>query len=46
MNASRLTPNASRHTFSFELFPSNPEGLEKLRTTRKQLSQLKPSTFP
>ncbi len=46
MNASRLTPNASRHTFSFELFPpQTPEGLEKLRTTRKQLAQLKPAYF-
>jgi methylenetetrahydrofolate reductase (NADPH) len=46
MNASRLTPHASRHTFSFELFPpQTPEGLEKLRTTRKQLSQLKPEYF-
>jgi methylenetetrahydrofolate reductase (NADPH) len=32
--------------FSFELFPpQTPEGLEKLRVTRKQLGQLKPAFF-
>jgi methylenetetrahydrofolate reductase (NADPH) len=32
--------------FSFELFPpQTPEGLEKLRVTRKQLAQLKPAYF-
>jgi methylenetetrahydrofolate reductase (NADPH) len=32
--------------FSFELFPpQTPEGLEKLRITRKQLAQLKPAFF-
>lgn len=45
MNASRLTPSASR-TLSFELFPpQTAEGLEKLRVTRKQLAQLKPAFF-
>jgi methylenetetrahydrofolate reductase (NADPH) len=33
-------------TFSFELFPpQTPEGLEKLRVTRKQLAQLSPAFF-
>ncbi|MDQ3196707.1 MAG: methylenetetrahydrofolate reductase [NAD(P)H] [Pseudomonadota bacterium] len=33
-------------TFSFEFFPpQTPEGAEKLRTTRKQLAQLKPEFF-
>ena len=33
-------------TFSFEFFPpKTPEGMEKLRTTRKQLAQLKPEFF-
>ena len=33
-------------TFSFEFFPpKTPEGVEKLRTTRKQLAQLKPEFF-
>ncbi|HEU5284860.1 MAG TPA: methylenetetrahydrofolate reductase [NAD(P)H] [Burkholderiales bacterium] len=32
--------------FSFELFPpQTPEGLEKLRVTRRQLAQLKPAFF-
>jgi methylenetetrahydrofolate reductase (NADPH) len=45
MNASPLTPNASR-TFSFEFFPpKTSEGMEKLRVTRKQLAQLKPEFF-
>lgn len=36
----------SAKTFSFELFPpQTPEGLEKLRTTRRQLSQLNPAYF-
>jgi methylenetetrahydrofolate reductase (NADPH) len=46
MSPSPLTPHSSRRTFSFELFPpQTPEGLEKLRTTRRQLSQLKPAYF-
>src|SRR5581483_11616680 len=33
-------------TFSFELFPpQTPEGIEKLRVTRRQLAQLKPAYF-
>ena len=33
-------------TFSFEFFPpQTPEGIEKLRVTRKQLVQLKPAFF-
>ena len=33
-------------TFSFEFFPpQTPEGVEKLRTTRRQLAQLKPAFF-
>lgn len=39
---------SSKHarTFSFEFFPpKTPEGMEKLRTTRKQLAQLKPKFF-
>ena len=33
-------------TFSFEFFPpKTPEGVEKLRATRKQLAQLKPKFF-
>jgi methylenetetrahydrofolate reductase (NADPH) len=33
-------------TYSFELFPpQTPEGLEKLRVTRKQLAQLNPAFF-
>jgi methylenetetrahydrofolate reductase (NADPH) len=33
-------------TFSFEFFPpKTPEGMEKLRATRKQLAQLKPKFF-
>lgn len=36
----------SEKTFSFELFPpQTPEGLEKLKVTRKQLAQLKPEYF-
>jgi methylenetetrahydrofolate reductase (NADPH) len=38
----------SRHprAFSFEFFPpKTPEGMEKLRTTRRQLAQLKPQFF-
>ena len=35
-----------RLAFSFELFPpQTPEGLEKLRVTRKQLAQLKPGVL-
>ena len=33
-------------TFSFEFFPpKTPEGMQKLRTTRKQLAQLNPKFF-
>jgi methylenetetrahydrofolate reductase (NADPH) len=33
-------------TFSFEFFPpQTPEGIERLRATRKQLAQLKPTFF-
>jgi methylenetetrahydrofolate reductase (NADPH) len=33
-------------TFSFELFPpQTPEGIERLRATRRQLAQLKPTFF-
>jgi len=36
----------SAKVFSFELFPpQTPEGLEKLRVTRRQLAQLKPAFF-
>lgn len=46
MSSSLLTPHSSRRTFSFELFPpQTPEGLEKLRVTRKQLAQLNPAFF-
>lgn len=35
-----------RRTFSFEFFPpQTPEGVEKLRATRRQLAQLKPAFF-
>ena len=45
MNSSRLTPHPSR-TFSFEFFPpQTPEGMDKLRATRRQLGQLKPAFF-
>ena len=38
--------SSSRRTYSFELFPpQTPEGLEKLRTTRKQLARLHPAFF-
>ena len=41
MSASRIT-----RCYSFELFPpQTPEGVEKLRTTRRQLAQLKPHYF-
>jgi methylenetetrahydrofolate reductase (NADPH) len=37
---------AEKRTFSFEFFPpKTPEGVEKLRATRKQLAQLKPEFF-
>jgi len=37
---------ATSRTFSFEFFPpKTPEGVEKLRATRKQLAQLKPEFF-
>jgi len=36
----------TQRTFSFEFFPpKTPEGMEKLRATRQQLSQLKPKFF-
>lgn len=36
----------SERTFSFEFFPpKSPEGMEKLRTTRRQLAQLNPQFF-
>jgi methylenetetrahydrofolate reductase (NADPH) len=36
----------SKRTFSFEFFPpKTPEGVEKLRATRRQLAQLKPAFF-
>jgi methylenetetrahydrofolate reductase (NADPH) len=39
-------PATPRREFSFELFPpKTPEGVEKLRATRKQLAQLKPTFF-
>ena len=39
-------PAAPRREFSFELFPpKTPEGVQKLRATRKQLAQLKPTFF-
>ena len=38
-------PHGER-VFSFEFFPpKTPEGVEKLRATRKQLAQLKPGFF-
>ncbi len=37
---------AHRRVFSFEFFPpKSPEGVEKLRATRKQLAQLNPAFF-
>jgi methylenetetrahydrofolate reductase (NADPH) len=37
---------AVTHTFSFEFFPpKTAEGIEKLRNTRRQLAQFKPSFF-
>lgn len=39
-------PATPRREFSFELFPpKTPEAVEKLRATRKQLAQLKPTFF-
>ena len=39
-------PAVPKREFSFELFPpKTPEGMEKLRATRKQLAQLKPTFF-
>lgn len=39
-------PAASARFFSFEFFPpKSPEGVEKLRATRRQLAQLNPSFF-
>ena len=38
--------NGRQRDFSFEFFPpKTPEGMEKLRATRKQLAQLKPTFF-
>ena len=38
--------NGPHRDFSFEFFPpKTPEGMEKLRATRKQLAQLKPTFF-
>ena len=40
------SPTRSRRCFSFEFFPpKTPEGVEKLRATRRQLAQLKPTFF-
>ncbi len=37
---------SDKRTFSFEFFPpKTPEGMEKLRATRKQLAQLNPEFF-
>ncbi len=37
---------SEKRTFSFEFFPpKTPEGMEKLRATRKQLAQLNPEFF-
>jgi methylenetetrahydrofolate reductase (NADPH) len=37
---------AANHTFSFEFFPpQTPEGVDKLRATRRQLAQLRPAFF-
>lgn len=37
---------ATERTFSFEFFPpKTPEGVEKLRATRRQLAQLRPAFF-
>jgi len=45
MRARRNLTVAAR-TFSFEFFPpQTPEGAEKLRVTRRQLAQLKPTFF-
>jgi methylenetetrahydrofolate reductase (NADPH) len=45
MNSSPLTPHTPR-TFSFEFFPpQTPEGVDKLRATRRQLAQLNPAFF-
>jgi methylenetetrahydrofolate reductase (NADPH) len=45
MTSSLLTPHSSP-TFSFEFFPpKTPEGVEKLRATRKQLAALNPAYF-
>ena len=39
-------PAVAKREFSFELFPpKTPEGVAKLRATRKQLAQLKPTFF-
>ena len=44
MNVSDPAP--PRREFSFELFPpKTPEGVQKLRATRKQLAQLRPTFF-
>jgi methylenetetrahydrofolate reductase (NADPH) len=39
-------PNGPRRDLSFEFFPpKTPEGMEKLRATRRQLAQLNPTFF-
>jgi methylenetetrahydrofolate reductase (NADPH) len=41
-----MTATAPRRDFSFEFFPpKTPEGMEKLRATRRQLAQLHPTFF-
>jgi methylenetetrahydrofolate reductase (NADPH) len=41
-----MNVNAPRREFSFEFFPpKTPEGMEKLRATRRQLAQLGPTFF-
>ncbi len=38
--------NSAMRTYSFEFFPpQTPEGIEKLRATRRQLAQLRPAFF-
>jgi len=40
------TQHGRERLFSFEFFPpKSPEGVEKLRATRKQLAQLGPAFF-
>ncbi len=41
-----MSASRTARCYSFELFPpQTPDGVEKLRTTRKQLAQLKPHYF-